>query len=204
MTEKSKNVKRTNTGLIGAIVAAIVASVCCVGPLVLLGLGIGGAWVGNLIALEPFRPYFMGITLALLGYAYYSIYSKPKAENCESGSYCANPKSDRINKISLWTVTILVLGLLSVPYLTPVLFASNNNEVVLNTHTRELVLDVPGMTCATCPVTIQKSLARIEGVIEASASFEEKIAVIRYDPTKVSAKDLMQATLNAGYKSTVH
>lgn len=161
MKNNSRQIKSSNKGLVGAILAAIAASVCCVGPLLLLGLGAGGAWVGNLTAMEPFRPYLMGITLVLLGYAFYSIYSKPKAEACEPGSYCANPKSEKINKISLWIVAILVLGLLAVPYLTPLLFASDTKAVVLNTHTREVVLDVPGMTCATCPVTIQKSLARI-------------------------------------------
>ena len=44
--------------LVAAILAAIGASVCCVGPLVLLALGIGGAWIGNLAALEPYRPAF--------------------------------------------------------------------------------------------------------------------------------------------------
>ncbi|MEE8437022.1 MAG: mercuric transporter MerT family protein, partial [Candidatus Neomarinimicrobiota bacterium] len=112
-----------NRGMVGAVLAAVAASVCCVGPLLLLGLGIGGAWVGNLTALEPFRPYLMGLTAVLLGYAFYRIYSKPKAEACEPGSYCANPKSDKINKISLWIVTVFVVGLLAFPYLTPVLFA---------------------------------------------------------------------------------
>jgi len=204
MNTNSEREKKTRRGLTGALVTAVAASVCCVGPLVLLGLGIGGAWVGNLTAFEPFRPYLMGITLVLLGYAFYNIYRKPKAEDCKPGSYCANPKSDKINKISLWTVTILILGLLSVPYLTPVVFAGDRNAVNLNTHSREVVLDVPGMTCATCPVTIQKSLARVEGVIEANASFEEKKAVVRYDPTKISTKDLINAVRNAGYESTVY
>ena len=204
MKNNSGQLLSSKKGLVGATLAALTASVCCVGPLVLLGLGVGGAWIGNLTALEPFRPYLIGITLALLGYAFFGIYSKPKPENCEPGSYCANPKSNRINKISLWTVTILILGLLSVPYLTPILFASDQDTVILNTNFREVVLDVPGMTCAACPVTIQKSLAKVEGVIEASASFENMNATVKYDPTKISTKDLIEATRNAGYESNVH
>ncbi|NOZ74924.1 MAG: hypothetical protein GXO90_06035, partial [FCB group bacterium] len=123
MESNTETKKQVNKGLIGAVLAAVAASVCCVGPLVLLGLGIGGAWVGTLTAFEPFRPYLMALTLAFLGYAFYRIYRKPKAEDCEPGSYCAHPRSDRINKISLWVVTVLILGLLSVPYLTPVIFA---------------------------------------------------------------------------------
>ena len=40
--------------LVAGVLAGIGASVCCVGPLVLLALGIGGAWIGNLTALEPY------------------------------------------------------------------------------------------------------------------------------------------------------
>ncbi len=145
----------------GVIVAAIAASVCCVGPLVLLALGIGGAWVGNLTALEPFRPYLMGLTFIALGYAFYKIYRKPKAEECAPGSYCANPKSDRINKIVLWTSTVFVILLLSVPYITPVLYADQSKAVeesgISEADLSVITLDVPGMSCASCPVTVQKA-----------------------------------------------
>ena len=55
------------TSLIASAVAAVGASVCCVGPLVLLMLGISGSWIGSLTAIEPFRPYLIGLTLLFLG-----------------------------------------------------------------------------------------------------------------------------------------
>jgi mercuric ion transport protein len=204
MNSETEPTKASRKGLIGAVLAAVAASVCCVGPLVLLGLGIGGAWVGTLTAFEPFRPYLMALTVLFLGYAFYKIYSKPKPEECAPGSYCANPRSDRINKISLWVVTLFVGGLLAVPYVTPMVYSESQEPIQINTQVREVVLDVPGMTCSSCPVTIQKSLKKVDGVIEASASFEKKIAVVKYDPTKISTKDLLEATRNAGYESTVH
>ncbi|MFQ6613150.1 MAG: mercuric transporter MerT family protein [Fidelibacterota bacterium] len=204
MNSETEPTKAPRKGLIGAVLAAVAASVCCVGPLVLLGLGIGGAWVGSLTAFEPFRPYFMGLTLIFLGYAFYKIYSKPKAEDCEPGSYCANPKADKINKIALWVVTAFVGVLLAVPYVTPMVFTESQKPIEINTEVREVVLDVPGMTCSACPVTIQKSLMKVDGVIEAAASFEQKNAVVKYDPTKISTRDLLEATRNAGFESTVH
>ena len=56
----------TNGSLIASVLAAIGASVCCVGPLVLLAMGIGGTWVGSLTAMEPYRPVFIGLTLLFL------------------------------------------------------------------------------------------------------------------------------------------
>lgn len=204
MKSEVKPTKASRKGLVGATLAAIGASVCCVGPLVLISLGIGGAWMGTLTALEPFRPYLIGLTAIFLGYAFYQIYRKPDAEECEPGSYCANPKSDRSNKITLWVVTLFIIGLLAVPYLVPTVFSDAQEPLQLNTQVREVVLDVPGMTCAACPVTIQKSLKKVDGVIEATASFEKKIAIVKYDPTKISTKDLLAAIRNAGYESTVH
>ena len=43
--------------------AAILASTCCLGPLVLVALGFSGAWIGNLTVLEPYRPIFIGAAL---------------------------------------------------------------------------------------------------------------------------------------------
>ncbi len=193
--------------IIGVIVAAIAASVCCVGPLVLLALGIGGAWVGNLTAIEPFRPYLMGLTFIILGYAFYKIYRKPKAEECAPGSYCANPKSDRINKITLWISTVFVILLLSFPYITPLLYADQSNAVEQSGFEEnilmEVTLNVPDMYCPACPFTVQKSLIKLDGVISAEASLETKKAVIKFDPTCVTIAQMIDVTTNAGYPSVM-
>ena len=190
-------------GLTGAIIAAIAASICCVGPLVLLALGVGGAWVGSLTALEPFRPYFMGVTFLFLAYAFYRIFRKPKAEECAPGSYCANPKSDKINKISLWSVTVLILVLFSVPYIAGYSTSAQNNDILSATDISRVILDVPGMNCPSCPFTVQKSLKNLEGVFQAEASLEQKKAVVLFDPAKVSVEQMIEAAANAGYPSAL-
>lgn len=202
-TDPGKNERRT---IVGVIIAALAASVCCVGPLILLGLGVGGAWVGNLTALEPLRPYLMTLTLGVLGYAFYKIY-RPKAEVCEPGSYCANPKSDKINKITLWISTFFVLGLLATPYIAEELVANENAEtdrlIEQMASLKQITLDVPGMNCPACPFTVQKSLKKLDGVVSAKATLEDKKAVVIYNPSIVSTDDMIEATTNAGYPSTV-
>ena len=69
------------------ILAAIGASVCCVGPLVLLALGISGAWIGNLTALEPYRPIFIGLTLLFLGLAFRRLYLVPPVAVVSPGNW---------------------------------------------------------------------------------------------------------------------
>lgn len=105
--------------LVAAVLTAIGASVCCVGPLVLLALGIGGAWVGNLTAFEPYRPFFIGLTLIFLGLAFRKLYLVPQV--CTPGS-CADSSTIKRQRLIFWVVAVLMLGLLAVPLLAPLFY----------------------------------------------------------------------------------
>ena len=107
--------------LIGGVIAAVAASLCCVGPLVLVTLGIGGAWVANLAALEPFRPYFLGAAIIALFLAWKKIYRAPAAA-CTPGFLCALPQTNRIYKVLFWVVAVLVALALIFPYLAPLFY----------------------------------------------------------------------------------
>lgn len=99
--------------MVGAVVSAFLASACCIGPLLLALLGLGGA--GLLIKLEPYRPYFTVAALATLGAGFWFTYRKPKVvEGDDCG--CEHPKSNRLGKILLWGVTVVVIGFWSFPY----------------------------------------------------------------------------------------
>jgi len=98
-----------------SIISAFIASICCVGPLVFALLGIGGA--GLLVKFEPYRPYFMVVTFALLGTGFYFTYRKPKhAAASGPACDCPAPRTNRAGKIMLWVATVLVVGFLAFPY----------------------------------------------------------------------------------------
>jgi mercuric ion transport protein len=102
--------------LVGGALAAIVASVCCLGPFVLVSIGVSGAWIANLAAFEPFRPYALGVALVCMTLAYRNIYKAPAREACEPGTLCAIPQTRRITKVMFWAVSALVLIALAFPY----------------------------------------------------------------------------------------
>jgi mercuric ion transport protein len=108
----------------GSVIGAILASSCCILPLVLFSLGIGGAWMSNLTALKPYQPYFLAMTVLLLGAGFYSVYRKPKNAcsadgTCSTDGYCDTPLADRVIKIALWSATALVALALAWPYIAP-------------------------------------------------------------------------------------
>ena len=101
---------------LGGILAGLAAASCCVVPFLLFAAGIGGAWIANLTALEPYRLYFAAAAISCIGFGFYRVHRKP-AVACAEDSYCARPASHRIAKLGLWSATVIVLIAVVSPYL---------------------------------------------------------------------------------------
>lgn len=102
-----------------SVVAAIVGSLCCVAPLVLLTLGISGAWISQLTALEPYRPIFIGIMLVFIGLTFRQLYIMPA--RCAPGEACANPQLQRRQRQIFWVVVSGLAALITFPWYAPYL-----------------------------------------------------------------------------------
>lgn len=101
-------------------VAALLASTCCLGPLVLITLGFSGAWIGNLTLLEPYRPIFIAAALVALFFAWRRIWRPASA--CAAGEVCAAPEINRAYRLLFGIVAALVLIALAFPYLAPLFY----------------------------------------------------------------------------------
>ena len=99
--------------LAAGLLAGIAGSVCCVGPLVLVSVGVGGAWVSNLVAMQAWSPVFIGLAALAFGYAAYKLFYVPKV--CAPGTQCADPRTLRHQRIVFLIVAPLVAALLSFP-----------------------------------------------------------------------------------------
>lgn len=110
------------TTLIGGALAAFSSTLCCLGPLALVTLGVSGAWIGNLTVLMPYRLAFIGVALVFMGFAWRSIYRRPAAQTCAPGGVCAVPRTNRVYKAMFWLVSGLVLLALVYPYLLPLFY----------------------------------------------------------------------------------
>ena len=121
MTVNESTSDRTGSGalFVGGL-ASILASTCCLGPLVLVALGLSGAWIGNLTRLEPYRPFFIAGALVALFLAGRRIFRPAQA--CEPGEVCALPRTRRIYKILFAVVSGLVLIALVFPYVAKLFY----------------------------------------------------------------------------------
>ena len=95
--------------LVASVLAALGATACCVLPLVLVTLGLGGAWMASLRSLEAYQPVFAAVTFACLGYAFYSLYIQPR--RCPPEEVCASPTVLRRQRMVFWLVTAAITAL---------------------------------------------------------------------------------------------
>lgn len=186
--------------LIGGVVAAIAASSCCILPL-LLGAASAGS-VGLGAALAPYRPYFIVLTVLLLGGAFYFTY-RPQQAGCETE--CCDIKSvrgRRVNKGLLWVVTIFTVGALAYPNFAAyrarnAAMAAPAVEVAPTASTA--VFAVGNMTCEECTLAIAKALKATPGVYDAVVDFTARRATVRYDARKVSVPELRKVIEKTGF-----
>ncbi len=109
---------------VGGMLGALASASCCIAPLVLFGLGVSGAWIGNLTALAPYQPVFLALTVGFLGAGFVMVYRRPTAAASAEGSYCARPVSGRGVKIARWSATVLTVAALAFPYVAPLMLGT--------------------------------------------------------------------------------
>lgn len=105
----------------GSLLGALLASSCCIGPLLLVSLGVSGVWIGNLTALEAYQPAFILLAIACLGFGFWQVYFKPRQE-CYVVGDCASPFSTSLVKTVLWISTALIAAALTINFWAPLLY----------------------------------------------------------------------------------
>lgn len=193
-------------GIIGATATAVVASICCIGPVVLAGLGIGAVTAAQQFA--PFRPYFLTLTAIFLGFGFFFAYRKPKNEPCV-GEVCEPSGITRWGRPLLWIATVIVLALVTFPYYYGPLRASLQNPVqpslsiAPGTLLDTVELQIGGMTCEGCAATIKSKLLETPGVAEVEVHYPAGQARVKYDPAKTEPSKLVAAVNGLGYKASL-
>lgn len=180
------------TGL-GAVAAAGLASVCCLGPLVLAGLGLGG--LGLAAGLARYRPGFLAVTAVLLAVAFWQTYRRREVA-CADGS-CQVRSGSGTMKGVLWGITVGVVALAAYPWYAGVL-AGRAGGTDAEPAGERIALTVTGMTCAACATHIAEALEHVPGVLTAVVSLEKGEAVVVAEPGKAALPALLKAVESAG------
>lgn len=210
---------KTSSKLIGAgVVAAIAASLCCITPVLALIAGSSGL-ASTFSWLDPARPYFIGITILVIGFAWYQKIKPKKVDidcDCEEDE---EKKSFLHSRSFLLIVTVFSALMLAFPYYSGVFFPDNGKQVIivdssvnpeLNTDENVVIIDamnvakiefdIDGMTCEACNYTVQNAALEVPGVVDSKADYNTGKASVTYDKTKVNEEEIVYAINKTHYK----
>jgi mercuric ion transport protein len=104
---------KTHVSLAAGVLAAIGATACCFGPLLLVSLGLGGAWMVRMRGLDSFQPIFAGLTLLFVGFAFHRLYVQPRG--CAPGEACEAPQVLRRQRMAFWAVVAAIAAVAIFP-----------------------------------------------------------------------------------------
>lgn len=187
---------------IAAIIASITASLCCITPVFAFLAGISGiastfAWT------EPYRPYLIGLTILILGFAWYQKLKVRTKEEMEC-STCEDKKpSFWQSKTFLGIVTVFVLLILAFPYYSKIFFPQQQEKQVIiidKNNIQQVKFTLEGMYCEACAETINNAISKVNGVIEYKTSYKESTSIVKYDKSKTNSETIEKAINNTGYK----
>jgi len=103
-----------SASIAAGVISALGASTCCVLPLILVSVGVGGAWVAQLRELERFYYVFIAFAIGAFGYAFYRLYLVPTP--CAPDTACASPQVRRRQRIAFWVTLVTAKALVLSPF----------------------------------------------------------------------------------------
>jgi copper chaperone CopZ len=185
--------------LIGAgLLTAIASSLCCITPVLALISGTSGI-ASTFSWLEPFRPYLIGFTILVLGFAWYQKLKPKKEIDCDCET---DEKSSFIqSKLFLGIVTIFAVVMTAFPYYSSVFYPKSEKEIIVvdKANIQTVNLEIKGMTCASCEEHINHSVNQLNGILNVKSSYENENAEIEFDNSKTTIEEIKKAVNSTGY-----
>lgn len=192
--------EKSSKGIIGAgLLTAFAASLCCITPVLALFSGATGI-ASTFSWMEPYRPYLIGLTIAVLIFAWYQ---KLKPKKAEIDCACEEEKpSFWQSKRFLGIVTVLAFLLMAFPSYSKIFFPkapATQVIVVDKSNIQQVKLNIGGMDCQACSQTINLALSKVPGVLEYNTDYKQGGSTVKFDKTKTSQQAIVNAVNETGY-----
>lgn len=194
----SKSVGKT---WIAGLLTAIAASLCCITPVLALISGTSGI-ASTFSWMEPYRPYLVDITVAVLAFAWYQKL-KPKIADIDCA--CEHKPSFWQSKTFLGIVTVLAILLIAFPKYSRIFYPKSEKKeiiVVDKSSIQQVKLNINGMSCEACAETINLALSKVPGVLEYKTEYKDGSSTVKFDNSKTDEQDIIKAVNETGYEVT--
>ncbi len=185
-----------------SILSAFAASLCCITPLLALIAGSTGM-ASSFSWLTPYRPYFIILTVGILGFAWYQKL-KPKTANvaCQCDTEAKTPFLQ--SKLFLSIITVFALTTTLFPYFSDAFYPENKVQAypISKENKYRVELDIKGMTCEGCNHHVEHAVGQLPGYIDAKADYTTGSAWVEFDRSRNTIEDIKAAIDSTGYTVT--
>lgn len=198
----------------GAVMAGLVASLCCLGPLLFAVLGPGAFGLAGIFAAA--RPYLLVLAVLLLAFGFYRTYFR-RERACASGKACATKPTSRLGRVGLWIASVAVLAFALSPYyagrIAAALVSKNppapaagttapTASEAANASIETVTIQVEGMMdCGACEAPVRAALQQTLGVRNVDVSYKRGDARVEFDPKQTNVEQIKRAINSTGYKA---
>ena len=183
------------------LLTAISASLCCITPVLALLAGTSGL-ASTFSWLDPLRPYLIGLTVWVLGFAWYQKLKPQKQIDCDCDTTEKTPFIQ--TKKFLATVTVFAGLMLAFPTYTHVFFPQTENTTVVTDQSKIQTTEfkINGMTCSGCEEHVNQEVNKLTGIIQTTVSYENGNAIIEFDQAQTEIEEIEEAIEKTGYSVT--
>lgn len=185
------------------ILTALASSLCCIMPVLAIVAGTSGL-ASTFSWLEPARPYFIGSTVLILGFAWYQKLKPQAKDNCG----CDVPTKMPFMQSStfLGIITIVSALLLSFPSYAPIFFLKPETQKVASPSTtvQKIEVQIEGMTCTGCEEHVKSEINKLDGITNLAVSYENGNAIVDFDSQKTGIGKITEAINKTGYQAVNH
>ena len=193
---------KTDNKLIGTgLMTGLAASMCCITPVLAVISGTSGI-ASTFSWLEPNRSYFIGLTILVLGFAWYQKLKPQKKNDCK----CETEEKPKYiqSKIFLGIITAFTIVMLAFPYYSGVFYPKTEKQIIVvdKLNIQKAEFTISGMTCASCEKHVNHEVNKLSGIISSNTSFDNGNAIVEFDNSKTNISEIEKAINITGYTVT--
>ena len=183
------------------ILTALASSLCCIMPIVAIVAGTSGL-ASTFSWLEPARPYFIGATVVVLGFAWYQKLRPQPADDC--GCQVEQKTHFMQTKGFLSIITVVSALLLCFPSYAHVFFPKPENQTVISQTAalQKVEFQIDGMTCESCESHVAHEVTKLNGILNVAVSYQNGNAIVQFDKSKTALDSIEKAINLTGYSVT--
>ncbi len=196
------NAKKSGTYTGVGLLSAFAASLCCISPIIALFAG-SSSLASNFLWLDPARPYLVGLSIAILAFAWYLNLKGVKSSDLDCNCQATNKPLFIQSKSFLSIVTLFAIIMMAFPLYADKFYPrpkAGTTRISIAGTNQQAVFNIQGMTCQACEAHVDNELSKVNGVLAYKTSYSNGNTLVTFDRSKVDIQTLETAIQRTGYK----